>query len=530
MADNETLWHRYCDRLLWDRSLGIMLDLSRLEFSPDYFARMQPSMERALAAMQALENGSIANADENRMVGHYWLRKAECAPDPAIGRDIRDALQSVQNFAHGVHSGRIRGASGPFTHALVIGIGGSALGPQLLSDALAGKDDAMTIQFLDNTDPDGFDHVLGQLSDHLDRTLVIVISKSGGTPETRNGMLEVQEAYRRNRLPFARHAVAVTQSQSSLDQTARAGDWLARFPMWDWVGGRTSITSTVGLLPAALQGIDTEAFLEGAAAMDGATRQPDVTRNPAALLALVWFHATAGEGGKDMVILPYKDRLALLARYMQQLVMESLGKEKDRAGAIVRQGITVYGNKGSTDQHSYVQQLRDGLTNFFVTFIEVLRDRSGPPFDVEKDITSGDYLSGFLHGTRQALYENGRESITLTLDDVTAVSMGQLIALFERTVGLYAELINVNAYHQPGVQAGKVAAQSILDVQRQALSHLRTCGTSMTAQQLATAIGRPDQAEIVFHILRHLAANQQRGVMIGEGDSPRHVAFQSIPI
>ena len=125
------------------------------------------------------------------------------------------------------------------------------------------------------------------------------------------------------------------------------------------------------------------------------------------LLALMWYYAGNGRGEKDMVILPYKDRLALFSRYLQQLVMESLGKEKDRAGKIVHQGIAVYGNKGSTDQHAYVQQLRDGVPNFFVTFIEVAKDRATSRFEVEEGITSGDYLHGFLRGTRAALYENG---------------------------------------------------------------------------------------------------------------------------
>src|SRR5690606_39693049 len=100
------------------------------------------------------------------------------------------------------------------------------------------------------------------------------------------------------------------------------------------------------------------------------------TQLPAALLALMWLHETGGKGLKDMVILPYKDRLLLFSRYLQQLVMESLGKEFDLEGKVVNQGIAVYGNKGSTDQHAYVQQLREGVNNFFVTFIEVLKDRS----------------------------------------------------------------------------------------------------------------------------------------------------------
>ncbi len=199
--------------------------------------------------------------------------------------------------------------------------------------------------------------------------------------------------------------------------------------MWDWVGGRTSELSAVGLLPAALQGFDIDALLAGARAMDEVTRNTNPRQNPAALLALMWYHAGKGKGQKDMVVLPYKDRLELFSRYLQQLVMESLGKEKDLSGAIVHQGLAVYGNKGSTDQHAYVQQLREGINNFFVVFIEVLKDRAGPSMEVDPGVTSGDYLSGFLQGTRRALFENDRESITITLNAVSPESIGTLIAL-----------------------------------------------------------------------------------------------------
>jgi glucose-6-phosphate isomerase len=288
--------------------------------------------------------------------------------------------------------------------------------------------------------------------------------------------------------------------------------------MWDWVGGRTSELSAVGLLPAALQGFDIRGLLHGAAAMDRVTRVHETARNPAALLALAWYHAVDGSGTKDMVVLPYKDRLALLSRYLQQLVMESLGKERDLDGNVVHQGIAVYGNKGSTDQHAYLQQLREGVANFFVTFIEVLRDRDGESIEVERDVTSGDFLTGFMLGTRQALYDNGRKSLTITVTDVSARSIGMLIALYERAVGLYASLINVNAYHQPGVEAGKKAAASILDLQRGLLAVLRERGADgATCEELADLIGEGDRVETAFMVLEHLAADPARGITRSAG-------------
>ncbi|MCB1233431.1 MAG: glucose-6-phosphate isomerase, partial [Verrucomicrobiae bacterium] len=166
-----------------------------------------------------------------------------------------------------------------------------------------------------------------------------------------------------------------------------------------------------------LAGVDCDALLEGAKVVDNLTRRQNWRENPAALLAAAWHAAGDGKGAKDMVILPYKDSLELFSRYLQQLVMESLGKAHDRQGNQVHQGIAVYGNKGSTDQHAYVQQLRDGLNNFFATFIVVLED-GGRQVEVAEGVTAGDYLSGFWQGTRQALSENGRSSLTISVPRV----------------------------------------------------------------------------------------------------------------
>jgi glucose-6-phosphate isomerase len=516
------LWERYKALLFDDPALGVRLDLSRLGLDERAFADREPALQRALVAMGALEEGAIANPDEQRMVGHYWLRGPETAPSPEIAAAIRGTEVHVLDFAARVHDARVKPPRAErFRHVLVVGIGGSALGPQLVASALGRRGDRLSPHFLDNTDPDGLDRVLGALGDGLAETLTVVISKSGGTPETRNGMLEAAAAYAARGLAFGAHAVAITQDGSALDRQAREQGFLARFPMWDWVGGRTSVTSAVGVLPAALQGIDVTELLAGAAAMDAATRQRGTRRNPAALLALAWHAVGEGRGTKAMVVLPYKDRLLLFSRYLQQLVMESIGKEKDLDGRVVHQGLTVFGNKGSTDQHAFVQQLRDGTPDFFVTFIRVLKDRDGASLEVEPGATSGDFLDGLLLGTRRALFESGRPSLTLSLPDVSPRSLGMLIALYERAVGLYASLVGINAYHQPGVEAGKKAAASILDLQRKVVAALRGRGAAGgTCEELAAAADAPAEAETVFHVLEHLAANPDRGVVKRPGATP----------
>jgi glucose-6-phosphate isomerase len=515
MAES-SLWQRFQRYFLRYDNLDFSIDISRMNFPDDFFAKMQPRIEKAFRAMRELEAGAIANPDEQRMVGHYWLRNPGLAPTAQLRADIEQTNERIKEFAASVHAGKIGPNDGKkFDHVLLIGIGGSALGPQFIADALATPQDPAHISFFDNTDPDGFDRFFEEIGARLSQTLVIVISKSGGTKETRNGMLEAEAKFKAAGIPFGKHAVAVTGAGSDLDDYAEKNGWIIRFPMHDWVGGRTSIMSAVGLVPMALLGFKIENFLAGAAAMDDRSRASSVGQNAAMLLALMWYYAGNGKGEKDMVILPYKDRLMLFSRYLQQLVMESLGKEKDLDGKVVHQGIAVYGNKGSTDQHAYVQQLRDGVLNFFVTFIEVQKDRHGPPYEVEQGVTSGDYLHGFMRGTRSALYEKGRESITISIPDVDAASVGALIALYERAVGFYGSLVNINAYHQPGVEAGKKAATKLLQLQKVVRDHLSASGK--TAEEIARAADA--DPEDVFHIVCHLASNDP-GIRKTKGEEP----------
>lgn len=499
---------QYAQQLLRYPEMGISLDFSKLPLTPEYLDSMKPLIERAYADVAALENGAIANPDEKRMVGHYWLRNSAIAPTAELRAKIDGPLADLKAFAAEVLSGAVKAPNGKkFSTCLVIGIGGSALGPELVADALPA--DGLEMRFLDNTDPDGMYRVLESLP--LTETLCVVISKSGGTPETRNGMVCAQAFFADAGVAFAPQAVAVTGVGSTLDKVAVAEGWLKRFPMEDWVGGRTSETSVVGLVPASLQGVDVDSLLKGAADMDAHTRVADTAVNASMKLALAWYAAGNGKGSKDMVVLPYKDSLVLFSKYLQQLIMESLGKELDLDGKTVNQGISVYGNKGSTDQHAYVQQLRDGLNNFFVTFIEV-RQTPTDRVEVEEGFTAGDYLQGFLRGTRKALSESGRQSITISIPTVNAYTLGMLIALFERAVSFYASLIHINAYHQPGVQAGKLAANVFLKL-------LATCRAALTdkpatAAEVAAAVGADE--EDTYHALVHIAESGKAVWKMGE--------------
>ena len=193
--NTQELWQRYQNWLYFNEDLGLYLDVSRMRFDERLIATLKPKFARAFKDMAALEQGAIANPDENRMVGHYWLRNPELAPTE-LKKEIVDNLEQIEDFVQKIHSGTVHPPLAPkFTDVLSIGIGGSALGPQFVDDALAADFPPLAIHFIDNTDPAGIDHILNSLKDRLSSTLVIVTSKSGGTPETRNGMLEVKHAY-----------------------------------------------------------------------------------------------------------------------------------------------------------------------------------------------------------------------------------------------------------------------------------------------------------------------------------------------
>src|SRR6266480_7737648 len=200
---SSSLWQRFQQYFLYYRDLDFSLDISRMKFPEDFFDEMQPKIEKAFAAMRELEAGAIVNPSEKRMVGHYWLRNSALAPNAEIRTEIEETIKHIKRFAADVHVGKIAAEDGNrFEHILLIGIGGSALGPQFVSDALGSRRDPMDIYFFDNTDPDGFDRVFEKISDELPQTLVVVVSKSGGTKETRNGMLEAEAKFKKSGLQF----------------------------------------------------------------------------------------------------------------------------------------------------------------------------------------------------------------------------------------------------------------------------------------------------------------------------------------
>ncbi|MBR2345774.1 MAG: glucose-6-phosphate isomerase [Lentisphaeria bacterium] len=474
------------ERILTDGKSGFSISFDGMPFGRSDLDGLQDKFARALAGVADIEAGKIKNPDENRQVTHFTDRMNY--PGSA-------AFAAVEQFAAKVRS------EGKFDAVVVNGIGGSALGPQLMQYAVNGpywnelsaaqRKNNLKIYFLDNTDSSGFDDLLAVMVP--ERTLHLVISKSGGTQETKNNMIAMERYYASKGLRFSDCAVAVTMKDSSLYQHAEAENWLEIFEMAESIGGRTSETAIVGHLPAALTGVDFKKFLAGACDMDKWTRSADIAGNPALQLAAMWYLAGNGRGDRNMVIVPYSDRLVLLSRYLQQLVMESLGKELDLDGKIVHQGLNVFGNKGGTDAHAFIQQLNDGRDDFFATFIEVLHDAR--KLEISGGVSMGDYLHGFFEGLSAALRGKNRQVITIRIPELTEYELGQIIALYERTVAVYAEFININAFHQPGVQAYKLAAKDALALREKLFAALQGKSICGSASEIASAVGMPGEVD-----------------------------------
>jgi len=529
-----------------DPATGLTVDVTGMDLSPqdlDCFCKSGPQgrpspIARAMEAMRQIESGAVWNIDEGRKVTHFTDRRRY--PQTALYRE-------VERFAEEIRTGG-RNGSPMFDAVIMNGIGGSALGPQLLQFALNGpywnelsadkRGGRPRIYFLDNTDPAGLRDVLEVVD--LERTLTVTVSKSGKTRETLNNMLALAQEYAARNIPFNQHAAAVTMKDSLLWERAAEEKWLAKFPMPESIGGRTSVTSVVGHVPAAVTGIDYASFLAGACRMDELTRRESPAENPALQLAIAAYIAGNGRGDRNMVVVPYSDRLLLFGRYLQQLVMESLGKARDRDGHPVHQGLTVFGNKGGTDAHAYIQQLNDGRDDFFIVFIQILRDAQFVPLPGEPgpSTTMGDYLHAFKRGLIRALRERRRPVVDIVAPALDAYYLGMLIALFERFVALYAEFIDINAFHQPGVEAYKKAAGRVIDVHvrlTEWIAGKTASGWQGTAAEATAACGltEPDHVAEVERLLKRYAVNERvfarHRIVVGDAPDLYRVTRADVP-
>ena len=368
-------------------------------------------------------------------------------------------------------------ARGQYDDVVILGIGGSALGPIALRTALRPSgwnmlDDKARggyprLHVLDNVDPETIDALLGRL--RLEKTLFIVTSKSGGTAETMAQFLIVHDRITREKLDVARQLVFVTDpKQGALRPLA---DRL-RVPALDIpanIGGRFSVLSAVGTLPAALIGIDVKSLLSGAAEMAKRCESADLTKNPAGVYAMLQWLADTRLTKKIVVFMPYSDPLRDFAAWFVQLWAESLGKQRPDGTSV---GSTPLAALGATDQHAQVQLFMEGPADKTVTFVAVEKRAADVTIPTGfRDVKELGYLDGHSLGelidieqraTAGALAKRGRPNMTIHLDRVDASHVGQLMMLLELATAYAGQLYGIDAFNQPGVELGKQFAYALL--------------------------------------------------------------------
>ncbi len=363
---------------------------------------------------------------------------------------------------------------------VVLGIGGSALGPLAVQQALnhlhyndlpREKRGGPRLFVEDNVDPERMQALLDVID--LEKTVFNVVTKSGGTSETMSQLLIVSDLIekRLGKDALKKHIIATTdEKKGNLIKIARQLG-LKTYYVPDGVGGRFSELCPVGLLAAAVCNIDIKELLAGAAYMDALTKEKNIWRNPAYMLATLQFIAMR-RGMNISVIMPYADSLKLIADWYAQLWAESLGKQFDRTGREVREGQTPVKALGVTDQHSQVQLYTEGPFDKVVTFLGVDRYRKeyGIPCGYE-EIPDVSFLCGHSlnelilaeqNATEYAILKSGHMSHSIVLPEANAFTVGQLLYLFEVQTAFAGELLNINAFDQPGVEEGKNATYALL--------------------------------------------------------------------
>jgi len=369
-----------------------------------------------------------------------------------------------------------------FENVVVLGIGGSALGTTTLRDALLGphwneldeeaRDHYPRLYILDNVDP----RTVAGLLDRLDlrRTLFNVVSKSGSTAETMSQYLVVEG--RLNELlgeePSRGHFLFTTDPKSGILRKIANEEGIPTLEVPSNVGGRFSVLSAVGLLPAAILGIDIAEVLEGAGEMADLCRTPTLRENPAGVLATLLHHADVVQGAPIHVLMPYSDRLRSFAAWFQQLWAESLGKAKDREGKLVNRGPTPLPALGATDQHSLLQLLMEGPRDKVVLFLGVggVRDPVEIP-RIRGEFPALSYLGGHTlkelldterMATMEALRQQGRPNLSIEVEDLTPRALGALFMLFQIATVYAGALYGVDPLDQPGVELGKRLTYGLL--------------------------------------------------------------------
>lgn len=441
--------------------------------------------------IENLFSGIDVNRTEKRAALHTSLRSD--APRAPKHDEIAATKVQMRSLVEALHAGRLKGfSSEPFTDIVNIGIGGSDLGPRLVVTALRPYwSSSLRVHFVANVDPDELTDTLAGL--RPETTLVITASKSFTTQETLSNTRAVKawlqaSAGERN---VDHHFIAITSCPNKAIAFGIPSSQV--LPIWDWVGGRYSLWSAIGLPIAAAVGWDNfEALLQGASDMDNHYRHTPFTQNMPTILALLeWWYCKYWQAHSALVM-PYSHRLRLFPAFLQQLSMESLGKSVDIDGNPMQDqtGLVIWGEPGTNGQHSFMQLLHQGTRFIPVDFIAVAQsptdadDRhaqlyanclsqsralmTGRPL---ADVTGELLGSGLTPAEAAALaphkvHPGNRPSSTIVLESLTPASLGALLALYEHKVHAQSVIWNINAFDQWGVELGKLSATTIFNAMR----------------------------------------------------------------
>ena len=369
-----------------------------------------------------------------------------------------DLIDEIKKFTASIN--------GKFTNILVLGIGGSMLGPQTIIDSLVSKFNTdVKIHFLDNIDPD----LISEIKDNLDffKTLILVQTKSGGTPETISQYFLFKEIIQNLGLKPENHFVFVTDPEAGYLRKVAKIENIPSFEVPKNVGGRFSVLTAIGLLSAGIAGLNMKELLKGA---NWASKEFFYGENTAALELAATQFLLNKKGQNINVFMPYSSKLKMLANWYTQLLSESVGKKEDLNGQEIRAGITPLPALGATDQHSQLQLFTEGPNDKLIMFVEVqnfektvpIPNNSEASFNYLNGKTFNDLISAEFKATRQSLTENLKPNITISIEKVDEFHLGALFVFLEISVAFLGELLNINTFNQPGVERSKILTKENL--------------------------------------------------------------------
>lgn len=435
---------------------------------------------RALDKFKAMTQGQIVNTSENRAALHTLARSRQDEKKPPethrAAQQIHAVNDRIKKFSDQIRNRNLT-VSGPsgFTDAVVVGIGGSYLGCECVYTALKNQyPPKLKLHFLSNVDIGLFDSIIKDIIP--ERTLWIIISKSYTTTETLANLEQIKLFLQSNKLNPQNHLVTVTAEGSPGDGDKK--DCLASFHMFDYIGGRYSVSSAVGGLPLSLAfGYDIfQRFLNGCRIMDEHAAQAPANANIPLISSLLSIWNTNFAGYTAQAVIPYSSALSRLASHVQQLYMESLGKNVDLSGKKIdyESGSILFGEPGTNAQHSFFQLAHQGRP-FPIEFIGIVKPAYSGNQAASKGVTNHQELWANMLAQSKALavgkqgsknercFSGNRPSSTIILNDLTPESVGMLISYYEARTVFEGFVLNLNPFDQFGVELGKILASDLRD-------------------------------------------------------------------